>query len=126
MYGTCRERDATAAHLLDRAGAFDFDTVDAAICDEHAPRVDAGPDRKIQAVTRGRQVSDRGRDADAVAAVARPWADAGGMWIVVIPDFRVSRSARGLKEGAIQGLPGLGARPLDPDRPSDPMKIAAD
>src|SRR5260370_25008885 len=76
-------------------------------------------------MTRGRKVANGGRDADAVAAVARPWADAGGLGIVVVPDFRVSGGARGLEKGAIQGLPALGARTLDPDRSADSMKIAA-
>ena len=76
-------------------------------------------------MTRGRKIANGGRDADAVAPVARPWADAGGIGIVVVPDFRVSGGARGLAKGAIQGLPGLGARALDPDRPADSMKIAA-
>jgi hypothetical protein len=43
----------------------------------------------------------------------------------VVPDFRVSGGACGLEERAIEGLPGLGARTLDPDLPADSMKIAA-
>jgi hypothetical protein len=76
-------------------------------------------------MTRGRKIADGGRDADAVAPVARPWADAGGIGIVVVPYFRVSGRAPGLEKGAIEGLPSFRARALYPDRSADSMKIAA-
>src|SRR5258708_3052076 len=125
MYSARRERGSAGGHSLDRPGALDFGTHGAAIFDDHAARVDVGPNREIQAMTRGRKIADGGRDADAVAPVARPWADAGGIGIVVVPYFRVSGGACSLEEGAIEGLPSLGARPFDPDRSADSMKIAA-
>src|SRR5271166_2450932 len=76
-------------------------------------------------MTRGRKIANGGRDADPFVPVAWPGADAAGTGIVVVPDFRVSGRARGLEEGAIEGLPGLGAGPLDPDRSPHSMKIAA-
>jgi hypothetical protein len=86
---------------LARPGTLYFDTHGAAIFDDHAARVDVGPNREIQAMTRGPKIADGGRDADAFAPVARPWADARGIGIVVLPDFRVSGGACSLEEGAI-------------------------
>src|ERR1700691_4313420 len=120
-----RERDATAAHLLDCAGAFDFNARRAAIFDNHAVRVDAGTNREIQTMARGREIADGGRDADAVAPVARPWADAGGLGIVMVQDFGVSSRARGVEKGVIERLPVLRTRTLDPDRSAESVKIAA-
>src|SRR5271154_3986897 len=88
-------------------------------------RVDAGPNREIQAMTRRRQVADGGRDAHAFAPIARPRADAGRLGIVVVPDLREAGCACGVEEGAIQRLPRFRARALDPDRSADAVKIAA-
>src|ERR1700678_3076771 len=120
-----RERDATAAHLLDSASPSDFTPRRASFFDNRAVRVDAGTNREIQTMTRGRKIADGGRDADPVAPVARPWADAGGLGIVMVPDLRKSLCARGVEKGAIDGLPVLGARALNPDRSADSVEIAA-
>ena len=90
MYRAGRQRDATAPHLLRCAGALDFDADRSAVLEDHAMRVDRGANRQIQAMTRGREIADRGRDANAVAPVARPGSDAGGLRIIVVRDLRVS------------------------------------
>jgi hypothetical protein len=43
----------------------------------------------------------------------------------VVPDFRVSCRARGVEKSAIERLPRLGARALDPYRSADSVEIAA-
>ena len=110
---------------MKRPDGLDLDSHGAAVFNHHAVRVDAGTNREIHAMTCRRKIADRRRHVDAVAPVARPWTDTGGIGIVVVPDLAVFCRARSLEEGAIEGLPRFGGRPLDTDRSANSMKVAA-
>ena len=109
---------------LDRPGALDLDSNRTAVFDHYAVGVDTGPDREIHAMSCGREIADRGRYADTFAPVARPRSDAGGLADRYGPRLRRIRCAAGVEERAIERLPCFSARPFDPYRSADPVKIA--
>src|SRR5665213_46566 len=79
---------------------------------------------QIQSMTRGIQVANRGRDANAVAAIARPRSNPGRSRIVMVRHIGIAEVPPGLVKGAIDRLPVIGARPFDPDGTGGAVKVA--
>src|SRR5262249_61856787 len=82
------------------------------------------PNRQVHAMACRVEIADRGGDANAVATIARPRPHAGRSWIVLVPDLRIAERAAGVVEGVIDRLPGVGARPFDPNGAVGAVKIA--
>ena len=82
-------------------------------------------DPEVFAVADVEQVGHVGGDAVAVAAVARPGADAGGFGQVVVAHVVEAGVAAGVVEGALERLPGVDLRALDRDGTVGAVEVAA-
>ena len=82
-------------------------------------------DDEVLAVADAEQVGDVGRDAIAVAAIARPRTNPGGVGQVVVPDVVEAVVEAGLVEGALQRLPRVGGGTLNWDGPGLAVEVAA-
>ncbi len=118
-----RQGDAPGLEPLDDTTAFDLDAAHPATFDDHAMDIAMRSYGEIEAMPSGSEIADCGRDTDPVATIARPGSNPRRLWIVVIPDLRITHRTTCAVEGAVDRLPGVGLRPFDPDGPAGAVEI---